>query len=858
MGKIRKRKFTVFILVMLFVVGIVFILSVWSFGKIRLGVQTDNLNNLSAFTVQLNANFENMNDKYIAILQSYKNQIEHKKMTSFDEILAVMRGEAEIWGYHQAGVVDADGNYYLFDHSKGKFSDFPIRRDSFDYKKGVAMSVQTLNGIDELVYSIVLDVKIEGIRVAGLFTTPSFDDIEELLALDVYTKDGYATIIDSTGKIMLKPRYENHLIAEKNYLEELSHAKLDKRYSLEQVKADIRERKSGAIIFEWKERRNYAVYVPISINTWHMIVTVPADILETSTQTFETFVIIEIIVVVFLLLLFTSIYFVGKQRVIDCKNREILEKEQKSKRELMEALHIAEQANKAKSLFLSNMSHDIRTPMNAIIGMTTIGIAHIEQPYRVRDCLNKISIASTHLLSLINDVLDMSRIESGRLTINNVAFNLAELLHDLVLIVQPQITGGQFDFKVHVKNMQHETVIGDALRFKQIFLNIVGNAVKFTGTGGCIGIEIEELPSEESGYAVFNFLFFDTGIGMSPEFLKNLFQPFERAGNVQEKHIEGTGLGMAITKNIVELMGGTIRVESEEDKGSRFYIQLKFRTVTEDTQRDMEILRGMRVLLVDDDRDICEDASRMLHEMQIDSEWALSGMEAVEKVCEAHRTGNDFDAAIVDWKMPEMNGIETVHKIREEIGNDISIIILSAYDWSEIEDQAREAGITAFVPKPLFKTTLYYAVKRAKLPEQEPERIKVSGLPDFSGKCVLLAEDNELNMEIAKELLAETKVAVETAQNGQEAVDFIASATAGHYALILMDIQMPIMNGYEAANKIRNLKRADVQELPIIAMTADAFEEDKKLALESGMNGHIAKPINITELYAVLGQYLNG
>ena len=536
---------------------------------------------------------------------------------------------------------------------------------------------------------------------------------------------------------------------------------------------------------------------------------------------------------------------------------EMIRKEQEQKAVLSEALAQAQHANNAKTTFLNNMSHDIRTPMNAIIGFATIASSHIDNKDQVKDCLQKVLSSSNHLLSLINDILDMSRIESGKVQIKEQECNLSELIHNLVDIIQPQVKAKQLELFIDTFEVANEDVIADALKMNQVFINLMSNAVKYTPAGGTVSFRIMQKKTFNHGYGDYVFIIKDNGIGMSPEFLEHIFEPFERESNVTQSGIEGTGLGMAITKNIVEMMNGAITVESEQGKGSVFTVELTLRL--QDIKKNAEQLKeleGLRVLVVDDDFNVCDSVSKMLKQLGMRSEWTTSGRDAAYRAKVAHGEGDSYHTYIIDWQMPEQSGVETARKIRSMVGDDAPIIILTAYDWSDIEEEAKEAGVTAFCAKPLFMSDLKSALLTANNLLYKEEEVAAWTKADFKGKRILLVEDIELNREIAEVILTEAGFVVETAPDGTDAVSMVKKSAENYYDAVLMDIQMPIMNGYEATRTIRNLSRKDVKDLPIIAMTANAMEEDKEAALTNGMNAHLSKPVDIDALIEVLEQFL--
>ena len=540
---------------------------------------------------------------------------------------------------------------------------------------------------------------------------------------------------------------------------------------------------------------------------------------------------------------------------------KIIKKQNKREREISKALQqvlqTAENANASKSMFLTNMSHDIRTPMNAIIGMTTIASLNIDNTAKVQDCLDKIETASKHLLGLINDVLDMSKIESGKITLNNEAFSMAELIYSFTDIIKPQIQAKGLEFDIKTLNLSHEEVIGDTVRLNQILLNIVGNAIKFTPEGGQIDISISELPSQHIDYTTYRFVISDSGIGMEEEFLANIFQPFERAKNSTQSKVDGTGLGMAITKNIVDMMKGQISVSSTLNKGTTFEVILNFKLQqTEAAQFDFSALAGQRWLVVDDDQSVCENTAAMLEELGINSDWTQSGQTAINKISAGHKSGADYEAVIVDWKMPVMDGIETARQIRAIMGAEIPIIILTAYDWEAIRQEAKTIGINAFLAKPLFRSHLYNVMLEIMSNRQQAEHEQVKSILLDQMVCterLLLVEDNELNMEIAEEFFSRCGASVEKAWDGSEAVELVKARPEGYYAIIFMDIQMPKMDGYEATRQIRQLEQDEGRKrTPIVAMSANAFSEDVSKAYGAGMDDYITKPMSLQEIKRVL------
>lgn len=523
---------------------------------------------------------------------------------------------------------------------------------------------------------------------------------------------------------------------------------------------------------------------------------------------------------------------------------------------LQDALLVAQKANDAKRDFLSRMSHEIRTPMNAIIGMSAVAFNYLDDKKRTADCLSKITFSSKHLLMLLNDVLDMSKIENGKLNIRQELFDLKNLVTSLADINYGLATAKGLAFEIVISGFKDELLLGDSMRVNQILLNLLSNAIKFTPKGGSVRLEIRMLRSA-SDKIWLRFIVKDSGIGMKKEFLEHLYEPFEQADNGIARKYGGTGLGMAITKNLVAIMDGTIEVESQEGAGTTFMVDLPFGVSKVDKKTAAE-MEEMRVLVVDDDNDTCEHAAVLLKGMGVNVDWALNGFEAIEKVRSAcEDDGRCYDVCFIDWCMPELDGIETARRMRSYVGPDVLIIIISAYDLSGIEEQAKAAGVNAFIAKPFFASNLYNMLLTvSRKPELGFSAVGNKETYDFGGKKVLLVEDNELNMEIASELLKFVNLQVEHAENGKVAVNIFRNSKEKEYALIFMDIQMPLMNGYDAARCIRSSEHPAAGTIPIIAMTANAFNDDVQAAFDAGMNGHLAKPIDVEVLYKTIARYI--
>ncbi len=600
-----------------------------------------------------------------------------------------------------------------------------------------------------------------------------------------------------------------------------------------------RESYSGILDFGGSSQQTYCTTLPYS--EWYLVTILPFGALNEISEALNwNRTVATILVIVVVLLVIFYVYF-----KMTCQQLKELEAAR------LEAL----EATKAKSMFLSNMSHDIRTPMNAIVGMTAIATTHIDDKEQVRNCLRKITMSGKHLLGLINDVLDMSKIESGKMTLTAERISLREVIEGIVSIVQTQVKSKEQNFNVHIDNVITEDVYCDSVRLNQVLLNLLSNAVKYTQEGGTIQLSLfqEDAPlSKGSDYVRTHIVVKDNGTGMTAEFLEHVFDSYSRADSKRVHKTEGAGLGMAITKYIVDAMEGTITVESEPNKGTEFHVILDLEKA--DVQEVDMLLPPWKMLVVDDDEVLCRTAVDALESIGIQADWTMSGEKAVEMVTKHHQERDDYQIILLDWKLPGMDGLSIARQIRRMKGYDMPIILISAYDWSEFEAEAREAGINGFISKPLFKSNWFYGLKKY-MGEEETEGEANTNM-DLSGRHILVAEDNDLNWEILYELLTDLGMELEWAENGKICLEKFEKSESGYYDAILMDVRMPEMNGYEATEAIRALTRADAKTIPIIAMTADAFSEDIKRCLDSGMNAHTAKPINLDEILSLLKRYI--
>ncbi len=674
--------------------------------------------------------------------------------------------------------------------------------------------------------------------VAGL----PVEYISNMLSLDQEDALVYSHIIRRDGSFVIKSAGAFR----DNYFERIQALMQENRngaetYIQEMMDAMNADEDYSAVVHLDQERRHlYCTKLPYS--EWFLVTVMPFGALDKAVNRLG----LEwevmglggcIIILAALVAVFIGYYRLTRQQI----------------RQLEEARQEALMANKAKSEFLSNMSHDIRTPMNAIVGMTAIAIANMDNMQQVQNCLRKIALSSKHLLGLINDVLDMSKIESGKMTLNMDQVSLREVMDSIVSIVQPQVKAKNQKFDVSIHDIESENVLCDSVRLNQIMLNLLSNAIKFTSDGGSIRVAMyeEESPKGEE-FVRIHFHVEDNGIGMTPEFREKIFESFTREDSARVRKTEGTGLGMTITKYIIDAMGGTIQVKSELGEGTEFHVILDLEKA-EIQEADM-ILPKWNMLVVDDDRQLCESTVSALKSIGIDADWTLDGQSAIEMVKRSHEKHEDYHIILLDWKLPDMDGIETAKRIRRYMGDQVPILLIFAYDWSEIEDSARSAGVTGFIGKPLFKSTLYHGLRPyAEGIEQAQEATELSA--SLNGIKILLAEDNDLNWEIAEELLSELGMELERAENGQICIDMFQNSEVGYYNAVLMDLRMPVMTGYEAAWGIRKLDRED-SDIPIIAMTADAFSEDIKRCLDCGMNAHVAKPIDVQEVARLLEKFI--
>jgi len=667
-------------------------------------------------------------------------------------------------------------------------------------------------------------------------------------ALYLYSDDAdmYFHIIDENGNFIIK----NADVPETNYFDRMLSGL--KQYNDKEANEFIKDFQGKidnheeyfAILVYFGEKKHICCSPIFDNFDWYLVAVMPEELMGKSITHLDSIRTISMLVALSIIVIGMIVIFILYYRM----TRQQVQELAKSK---MEAL----KANEAKSEFLSSMSHDIRTPMNAIIGMVEIASRNVKDPARIKECLKKIDTSSKHLLGLINDVLDMSKIESGKIQLNENPVSLRDIMDDLVNIVQPQIKKKKLHFDIFIRDIASEDVLCDRVRLNQVIINLLSNAIKFTPEDGKIDVFVHQEPSPKGDkYIRTHFCVADTGIGMSKEFQEKIYDTFTREESEYVQQITGTGLGMAITKAIIDLMGGTIELYSELQKGSEFHVILDLEK-TNIKEENMK-LPNWNILVVDDNEELCISAAANLEELGIHAEWTMDGNEAVGMIEEHHKRDEDYDFVLIDWKMPKMDGLQTLQKIRECINKKIPVFLISAYDWSDVEEEVNSSSVEGFISKPLFKSTLFECLKKyVDGYDETNESSKDKQNVDFTGKQVLLAEDIDINWEVANELLSSTGLKLERAVNGQECVKQFENSEIGYFDAILMDIRMPVMNGYDATKIIRNLDRAD-KDLPIIAMTADAFSDDVQHCLDCGMNGHLQKPINIKECMEVLKEFL--
>lgn len=819
------------------------ITSIYVSGKSDGAINEIGMIYMSAIAKQMQEKFDAVIDSQILEMEGIVQRHPPETMEYGPEMIEQLVLSAQVRDFLYLGLYTSDGDCEVIYGKQVEYENEEIFHNVLQDS-----SLRVFSGVSaegEKVMCLLIDVAYpmkDGKTSASMVAAMPMKYLENVLALDDENSLMYSYIIRNDGTFVIRTRQDSLFENIKETFCEYD-GKGAQEYARE-LQAAMDTNTEYATIACVNNEKRYLLFTDLPNSEWFLISLMPFGTLDQILQNLsmdrQTATLLMCIVIMGGIVIIFGIYY-------------RLTKQQMAELEL--ARREAVKANKAKSEFLSSMSHDIRTPMNGIVGMTAIAMANIDNAERVKDCLGKITLSSRHLLGLINDVLDMSKIESGKLTLNMNQISLRETMDSLVNIVQPQVKERQQHFDIFIQKIITEEVHCDSVRLNQILINLLSNALKFTPEGGRINVYLEQEPSPQGdGYVRCHFRVKDSGVGMTEEFQKKIFDTFTREEKAQIDKIEGTGLGMAITKAIVDTMKGSISVQSAPGRGTEFHITLDLEKA--DTRVEDMKLPPWRMLVVDNNEDLCQSAVASLKEIGIDAQWAMDGKTAVEMAKKCHDERNPFEIVLLDWKMPGMDGLHTARAMREHLGENAPILIISAYDWSEIEEEAVEAGIQGFISKPLFKSNLFLGLSRYMFdePKKEKEQETVSH-GSFEGRRILLAEDNDLNWEIAEDLLSEAGFELERAENGKICVEKFEQSQPGYFDVVLMDIRMPIMNGYDAAKAIRALERPDA-ELPIIAMTADAFSDDIQRCLDCGMNEHVAKPIDVNRLTQLLRKYL--
>ncbi|MDE6221659.1 MAG: response regulator [Lachnospiraceae bacterium] len=798
---------------------------------------------MSAMAKQIQEKFEAVVDMQISELRGIIERHPPESVVYDQDMFDQLALSAQVRSFVYLGLYTEDGECETIYGSNVEYESEITFRNVLDDSSLRVFSGMSAKGEKVVCMLVNAEYPMEnGKTSAAMVAAMPMAYLEEVLSMDEEDALMYSFIIRPDGTYVVRNRVEEDYFTyiRQNFSD--YNGKTAEEY-VEELSDAIHQNAEYSTMFREGDENKYLLCTHLSNSGWYLISVMPHGTLDRILENLsEERQFITLIMCLFILtgvlVIFLLYYRLSQQQM----------------EELDRARKEATKANHAKSEFLSSMSHDIRTPMNGIVGMTAIAMANIDNTERVKDCLAKITLSSKHLLGLINDVLDMSKIESGKLTLNMSQISLCDTMDSIVNIVQPQVKSRQQHFDIFIQNILTEEVHCDSVRLNQVLINLLSNALKFTPEGGTINVFLEQEASPAGeNYVRCHFRVLANGICMTKEFQEKIFDTFTREEKAQIDKIEGTGLGMAITKAIVESMKGTISLQSAPGEGSEFHITLDLERA--DTKEADMILPSWRVLVIDNNEDLCLSAVSSLKEIGISAQWATSGKKALEMVKQCHEEGNDYEVVLLDWKMPDMDGLHTAREMRKHLGQKVPILIISAYDWSEIEEEAKEVGIQGFISKPLFKSNLYLGLKRHMMDVVNEETHEDTSTQQFGGKRILLAEDNDLNWEIAEDLLSEVGFELERAENGKICVEKFEQSDLNFYDVILMDIRMPVMNGYDAAKAIRALSREDAS-LPIIAMTADAFSDDIQHCLDCGMNEHLAKPIDVSRLTQLLKKYL--
>ena len=816
-------------------------------SEVYLGELTDQI--IGHFATSLNSQFAQV----VTVMES----VNERDLADLDHLQAFLRRQRENNGFTYVALLTEDGMCYTEKDVYPAISKINALSTLLQGKDRLVSANETILGDDMLLLGTPISgVSFGGQRMVAALVGMDTQTLNEKILSHKEDSNAYANVVSRQGAYVIRSA-NRHGAAGTNLFSALAvNAVFDDGYSLEELRARIAAGETGMAALTLSGEHEYLYYAPIEGTDWTMYVAMPSGGLDAQISALSSFMSRAAVLVVcgiaLILLVFALLYI----RVVR-RSAALLERE----KERAEAAMVrAERASMAKSEFLSRMSHEIRTPMNGIIGMTMIAMQNVEKPAKVADCLKKVTLSSKHLLALINDVLDMSKIESGKIELRREKFDFKMMLESLSTVYYGQAVSKKVDFNTVLSGSVREELVGDSLRLNQIITNLLSNAIKFTPAGGRVTLRVSE-EGEEDGMVRLRFDVTDTGCGIAPENQEKIFRAFEQEDADVGQKYGGTGLGLSISRRFCELMGGRLTVKSRPGEGSTFTASIPFGVPAQRAQGVPPIDYGsLKALVVDDDQETCEHVTLLLKQLGVEAHWTDNGCEAVSKVERAHGQNEDFDVCFVDWKMPSLDGLETTRRIRRAVGReDIAVVLITAYDPTELQESALEAGAVGIISKPLFTSTLVEAFESIRStrsgaredPGKQPRH-------DFRGKRVLVVEDNEINLEIAREFVSTTGAAVEAARNGQEAVERFAASPPGHFDVILMDVQMPVMDGYEATRRIRALSRPDAASVPILAMTANAFAEDIARSAANGMNGHISKPVDLEALYAALEGIFQG
>lgn len=811
---------------------------------------------LGELTEQIMGHFQTSLDSQFSQVVTVMESAGARDLADLDHLQAFLRRQQENNGFTYVALLTEDGMCYTGEEVYPAISKINSLNTLLQGNERLISANETILGDNMLLLGTPISgISFGGVRVMAALVGMDTQTLNEKILSHKADSNVYANVISRQGAFIIRASDRYAVTVGTNLFSTLElSAAFDEGYSLEALREDILAGGEGMSALTFHGEHEYLYYAPIAGTDWTMYVAMPSGGLDAQVASLSAFMSRAAVLVVsgiaLILLAFSLLYV----RIV--RRGAVLLEQEKERAE--EALDRAERASLAKSEFLSRMSHEIRTPMNGIIGMTMIAMQNIEKPSKVTDCLKKVTLSSKHLLALINDVLDMSKIESGKIEIKREKFDFKVLLESLSTVYYGQAAAKKVEFNAVLSGDVRETLVGDSLRLNQIITNLLSNAIKFTPENGRVTLRISET-EEKAGEVWLRFEVSDTGCGIAPENLEKIFNAFEQEDDSVAQKYGGTGLGLSISRRFSELMGGSLTVESRTGLGSTFTALLPFGTAEPQREGSSPIDYGsLKALVVDDDLETCEHVTLLLEKLGVEAHWADNGYQAVAKVEQAHNLDEDYDVCFVDWKMPFIDGLETTRRIRQAVGKaDIAVVLITAYDPTEIAETALEAGAVGIISKPLFSSTLVDAFQsiRSSTPGAMEKTRRMTDY-DFAGKRVLIVEDNEINLEIATELVGVSGAAVTTARNGEEAVEVFAASSPGYFDLILMDVQMPVLDGYGATRQIRAMERPDSATVPILAMTANAFSEDVARSEASGMNGHLSKPIDLDTLYAALAKTL--